>query len=172
MPGAKVDRYWGKIRDAQRRIAEEVPGVCIVPTTDLSMSDEIHNNSGSNVIIGYRMAMAAMKLVYKMPGQTAPAIRACKYVDEMHLVLRFDPDFEIYDIDDTAYGLDVEDETGLIPCKKAIGGQGIIHLETERAYQLPAKFHAYWRCSLPSFLIKDFTGMPMLSCYDVAIERD
>ena len=172
MPDAKVDRYWGKIRDAQRRIAEDVPGVCIVPTTDLSMSDGIHNNSGSNVIIGYRMAMAAMKFVYKMPGQAAPAMRACKYVDETHLVLQFDPDIEMYDMDDTAYGLDVEDETGLIPCKKAIAEQNIIQIETERAYHLPAKFHAYWRCSLPSFLIKDFTGMPMLSCYDVAIERD
>lgn len=165
----ETDRYWGIIRDAQRRIAVDVTGVCIVPSMDLPMSDGIHNNSGANTIIGYRMAMAAMKFIYGRTGQAAPEPRSVKYIDRTHLEVTVDPCFRMFTMDDTAHGIDVEDSSGIIPCKKATAGYGRIVLETERPYSLPAKFHAYWRTLLPSLFIKDYVGMPMLACYNMEI---
>ena len=165
------DRYWGTVRDAQRRLTEDLPKVYIVTVMDLPMSDGIHNNSGANIIIGHRMAMAALKFIYDKPGQAAPALRSCEYVDETHVRLTFDKEFLMHPMFGIAYGLDVEDESGIIPCKKAVGGYGVLELETERPYVHPARFHAYWRRQLPSFLIKDYVGMPMLACYNVGIKK-
>lgn len=116
--------------------------------------------------------MAAMKNIYNKPGQSAPAMHACEYVDDTHLKLYFDKDIYMFTMDDTAYGMDVEDEGGLIPCKKAVGSYGILELETERPFTLPAKFHAYWRCNLPSLLVRDMHGLPLLGCYNVEIKRN
>ena len=115
--------------------------------------------------------MAALKFIYHKPGQAAPALQSCEYVDETHVRLTFDKEFLMYPMDGTAYGLDVEDESGIIPCKKAVGGFGVLELETESPYVLRARFHAYWRCQLPSLLIKDYVGMPMLACYNVEIQN-
>ena len=115
--------------------------------------------------------MAALKFIYDKPGQAAPALRSCEYVDETHVRLTFDKEFLMHPMFGIAYGLDVEDESGIIPCKKAVGGYGVLELETERPYVHPARFHAYWRRQLPSFLIKDYVGMPMLACYNVGIKK-
>lgn len=163
------DRSWGIIRDAQRRLADDMFGVSIVTVSDLPMSDGIHNSTSANIVIGHRMAMVAMKNIYKQRGQSAPALRSCEYVDETHLKLTFDSNFCMCPPDRTAYGLDVEDESGIIACKKAVGGYGVLELETDHPYTLPARFHAYWRSDLPSLLIRDYIGMPMLSCYNVEI---
>lgn len=34
------DRYWGTVRDAQRRLAEDIPGVHIISVMDIPMSME------------------------------------------------------------------------------------------------------------------------------------
>jgi len=167
-----ADRCWGMIRDAQRRIADDVAGVSVVSTMDLPLTDGIHNSAGANILIGCRMAMTVLKEIYGQPGLTAPAVRACTYVDETHLMLTFDEGMLMNSMDGLAAGMDVEDESGLIACRSVVCKGNTVCVETERPYTLPAKFHAYWRCNLPVLVVREYTGMPMLACYNVEITKD
>lgn len=169
----KVDRNWGIVRDAQRRLALDMEKVYVVPCHDLPLSDGIHNASSSNLVIGQRMAMVALKYIYNMPasGQSAPIPRKASFVDETHFYLHFDEGFRIYTLDSRADGIDIEDEIGLIPCKNAWGHGNKMFVETERPYTLPAKLHVYWQAELPSFIAKDRIGQPVLACYGMDIEE-
>lgn len=169
----KNDRYWGTVRDAQRRLSLDMEGVYLVPCHDLPLSDGIHNASSANLIMGQRMAMAALKYIYKMPhlGQSAPIPRSASFDDETHLFINCDKEFRIYTLDSRADGIHVEDETGLIPCKNSWGHGDRIYIETERPYKLPAKVHVYWQTEIPSFITRDRTGQPLLACYGMEIEK-
>lgn len=50
------DACWGMVREAQRRAAKEIPGVSLLTTTNLSLSDDIHNSAASNVTLGEKLA--------------------------------------------------------------------------------------------------------------------
>lgn len=54
---------WGGVRNQQRRLAAEVPGVRMVPTIDLPLSDIIHIGWEGHKILGMRMARIALPLV-------------------------------------------------------------------------------------------------------------
>ncbi len=168
-----IDRRWGMVRDAQRRIAEDMNGVYVIPTLDLPLSDGVHNCSSSNVIIGQRMALSALKFIYGLNGEYAPAPRKVTYTDETHAVVWFDECFRMFTLGARGDGMHIEDENGIIPCKAAYGDMNnSIRVETERPFTLPAKFHGYWRANLPSLIAKDRIGQPMLSCYGMEIEKE
>ncbi len=50
------DACWGMVREAQRRAAKEIPGVSLITTTNLSLSDDIHNSASANVSLGEKLA--------------------------------------------------------------------------------------------------------------------
>ena len=52
------------IRDAQRRAANKIENVFIVPSIDLPVCDGIHNSGMSNSVIGQRLADLASKYIY------------------------------------------------------------------------------------------------------------
>jgi hypothetical protein len=168
----EIDRCWGMVRDAQRRIGDDVPNVFVVPSVDIPMSDGIHNSSGGNTLLGYRMALVALKGIYGMTGLSAPSIRGAEYVDDTHVHAYFDECYKIYGMDCNADGIHIEDATGLIPCKSAVGSYGVLMIETQRPFTLPAKIHGYWNCGIPSLLARDYTGLPILSFYGVEIKEN
>ena len=53
------DDAWGLVREAQRRAAIEIPKVYIMTTTNLPLSDGIHNSAMSNLVLGERLAKQA-----------------------------------------------------------------------------------------------------------------
>ena len=165
------DRYWGRIRDAQRRLAEDVEGVYVVPCYDLPLSDGIHNNSGANLIIGQRMALSALKNIYGLSGQNAPMPRKAVMEDSTHAVIYFDEGYRMFTLDARGDGLNIEDAKGIINCAHAWVEGNKVRVETEKAFTLPAKFHAYWRTDLPKLAPKDRVGQPMIACYDMNIEE-
>jgi hypothetical protein len=55
---------WGTVREQQRIAARDIPHVSIVPAIDCPLSDEIHNSPAGNLILGERMARAAIATVY------------------------------------------------------------------------------------------------------------
>lgn len=59
-----ADRRFAEIREAQRK-AGAIPGVTVIPSLDLTLSDEIHNNSASNNSLGERIAFTALGQIYK-----------------------------------------------------------------------------------------------------------
>ena len=62
--GLPFDEGWGTIREAQRQAARKIPGISIVPAIDCSLSDGIHNTAAANVVLGERLAAAALRDIY------------------------------------------------------------------------------------------------------------
>jgi sialate O-acetylesterase len=54
---------WDGLREQQRRLAAEVPGVRMVPAADLALSDGIHIGWDGHKILGVRMARVALPQV-------------------------------------------------------------------------------------------------------------
>lgn len=165
------DRYWGIVRDAQRRAGLELDGVYTVPSIDLPVTDGIHDSSGANVIIGERLADAALKCVYGKAGQTAPAVTGAEYIDSTHIKVFISPCIQAYTMDNFAFGMDIEDESGIIPCTTAYTADGGLTVASSREFSLPAKFHYAWRTQPPVFAARDMHGLPLLACYGVEILR-
>ncbi|MDD6478376.1 MAG: sialate O-acetylesterase [Oscillospiraceae bacterium] len=165
----EVDRYWAKLKDAQRRAALEIEDVFVVPSSDCAVNDGIHNSSTANVIIGERLALTALSGVYGRSGRLAPNVLSAKRVDTNSIFIEFGEEFYVRAMDNKGFGLNIEDKDGIIDCVSAVPkGKGLL-ITAERDFQLPASFHAVWRCNTPAFIPKDVYGMPMLSCYGVEI---
>lgn len=164
----ECDRYWGLVRDAQRRAAVEIDGVYVVPAIDGCLSDGIHNDSSTNVVIGERLADTALCKLYGKIGRTAPNIVSAEYVDETNVFIKFDNPY-VHAMDDKAYGLNVEDAEGLADCVSAVVCDGGLMVTCARKFTLPARFHALWRSDPPAYMPRDIFGMPMLACYGVNI---
>lgn len=54
------DESWGMVREAQRKASEEINSVYLMTTTNLSLSDGIHNSAMSNLVLGERLARQAL----------------------------------------------------------------------------------------------------------------
>ena len=169
----RMNRRWGMVREAQRKLSEDVKDLYVVPSLDLQLSDGVHNTSNANVVIGQRMALCALKYIYNMPhlGQSAPIPRSASYKDEKHFCLNCDKGFTLFTMETRADGIHVEDETGLIPCIHAYGAGSSLDIETERPYKLPAKVHVYWESYLPAVMSRDRNGQPIMACYGMEIEK-
>lgn len=50
------DEGWSMIREAQRKAAIEIPNVSVLATTNLPISDGIHNSAQANLVLGERLA--------------------------------------------------------------------------------------------------------------------
>ncbi|MCR5717364.1 MAG: sialate O-acetylesterase [Lachnospiraceae bacterium] len=66
--GGINDACWGMVRDAQRRAALMLPKVYLLTTTNLALSDGIHNSAMSNLVLGERLARQAL---YRLCGKDA-----------------------------------------------------------------------------------------------------
>ena len=58
--GWDVEPRWDRLREQQRQLAAEVPGVHMVPAADLALSDGIHVGWEGHKILGVRMARVAL----------------------------------------------------------------------------------------------------------------
>lgn len=168
----EADVEWGILREAQRQAARRIPGVYVVPAIDLANTDGIHNSSGSNVILGERMAMIYLHGEKGMPGMFAPDVEKVVRVDDMHLFVQMSDGSDVVTMDNSAKGMDAEDEDGLIPCVKAEARDGGLLLSLSRACAKRVRLHMLWRTTPPAFQPRGRHGLPMLSCYGVeAVEE-
>ena len=165
------DIGWGMIRDAQRRAMLEIPDVFTIPSLDLPVTDGIHNSSGANVLIGERLANAALHYIYHKPGQSAAAVLGAEAVDDTHILVHITPGHRVRAMDNLPIGMNAEDEDGLIECTEAVAVQDGLLVNTERPYTLPAQFHYAWRSQPPVFAVRDLYDMPLLACYGVEIRQ-
>ncbi|MBE6541444.1 MAG: sialate O-acetylesterase [Ruminococcaceae bacterium] len=161
---------WGLVVDAQRRAGLEIPDVYVVPSMDLTTLDGVHNNSASNIVIGERLANAALAGIYKKPGQTAVSIIGAEMIDETHVLLKMTPNHHIYTPGNVADGMNVEDSEGIVSCEHAKENEEGVVIRTSRPYSLPAKFHYAWNGTPPTFFIREAYDMPVLACYGIEIE--
>ncbi len=165
------DRFWGLVREAQRRAAIEIKDVFTVPTLDMHTIDGIHNTSAACVAIGERLASVLLKGIYNLPGSYAPSVKSVKKIDSDSILLTFYGNHMLRTMDNLADGINIEDEIGMMDCMKiTVCNDGAI-VQAEREIGRNAVFHAYWKRNVPSFFLRDIYGMPMLACYGVKIEE-
>lgn len=166
------DRFWGMVREAQRRAAAEIENVFVVPTVDMPTVDGIHNTSGACVIIGERLASAMLGGCYGLKGKSAPSVKEIRKVSSDTVLMKFFENNQMLrTMDNLADGINIEDEKGMMNCRKITVCDDGALVEGERDIIGKAVFHAYWRRNVPSFFLRDIYGMPMLACYGVEIEE-
>lgn len=103
--GDRRDDLWSAVREAQRKAAGMLHHVYVIPTTDLPLSDGIHNNSNANMIIGERMGyMALNKLYHKNVMCDAPDVRESWFEESGRIRVRFNVPYGVLD----TLGIDVE----------------------------------------------------------------
>lgn len=167
--GEDRERRWGLVREAQRQAALQIPDCFVVPTIDMTTIDGIHNSSASCIVIGERMASTMLKGCYGMAGAFAPNVVSVKKLDSRTVLLKFKDTHMLRTMDDLAHGINIEDEKGMMDCVQIMACDEGAKVVGERDIEGEAVFHAYWQREVPSFLIRDIYGMPMLACYNVKI---
>ena len=142
-PDPDADRRWSQVRDAQRQVARQTPGIAVVPALDLPLSDHIHTSPAGNMLLGERLAQAALGLVYgrglswKAPDLARARRRGNRVVLEFeNVVSRMDA------IDSGANSFRVEDESGEVPMAEVVHTQDHrLELVLERPLQGAARVH-------------------------------
>lgn len=106
------------VRNAQREAARELPGVYMIPSLDCTLSDVIHNNAVSNVMLGERLAKQVLANLYGRPFLgNAPDFKEAS-VRGTELRVQFAPVYgflEAYEAKPEELMLRVRDKQGVIP---------------------------------------------------------
>ncbi len=168
------DRGWSLVREAQRRAARELPGVAVVPALDLPLSDGIHTSPAGNLILGERLARAALGLVYGRPvDYRAPDIRrAARSADGTCVELEFDhvrSRLEPLDLVSQCFAVEANGEAVTIRATRFPGGNRVrLHLEKPLAGA--AVVHGAGGAAPPPVPLDVERQMPILAFCDVPVE--
>ncbi len=169
------DSRWGMIREAQRQAARKIPNCYIVPTSDIPLSDPIHNSAQGNLLLGERIARLALSEVYhqSLPFTSASLKRAFRRTaDSIGLV--FDGLLGILEgFTDDLKKLDftVSDKNGRIDISGCYFGADEVYITLEREPE--------GNCTIGCGNTRDPAGiipmdvqtyMPILSFSDVVVE--
>lgn len=171
------DKHWGKLREAQRQAALHIPGIYIVPTLDLGLSDGIHNNSAGNMALGERLAKVALHELYGFHIQChAPNILSAVQVEPNELHLKFD---HIYYRLDTR-GIDENKLPFTVTCGEEtysimnyrVCNKDTMVLTLDRPLEGDCFVHGAFEKNPEVFVPFDVgTHLPMLSFYEVKVEK-
>ena len=159
--------YWAPIREAQRRAANEIENVFVVPSLDLTVNDAIHNSSSSNMVLGERLARVALEGYYKkFTYGFAPDIVSAVCRDYV-LTLSFSNVHHYLltlDVPAAECGFTVEDETGKIKAVYYSGEDNRITLKLERKPEGRALVSFAKTCCLKTAPPMDVgSGLPILA---------
>jgi hypothetical protein len=165
---------WAIIREAQRMAARNIQNVFVVPAFDLSLNDAIHNSSPSNIVIGERLARAALEGYYKKPIiGFAPDISSAVCRGDI-LTLSFDNVrhyLSTLDVPAADCGFVVEDEKGAIALTYYSSEENRIILKLERIPEGKACVSfakTSCRCFIPPVDLG--SGLPILTFDNMEIE--
>ncbi|MHB0856372.1 MAG: sialate O-acetylesterase [Anaerolineae bacterium] len=170
----EADRGWTMLREAQRQAAATIPGVVVVPTLDLPLSDLIHTGPSGNLLLADRLAQAALGAVYgRAVVYRAPeAVEARRMEGDRAVLLRFAPVTSRMDnIDVTAQPFRVEDDAGEVPVSQVLypGGARVQLLLGRDLGEHPVVHGAYGLA--PDTAPVDMERlMPMLGFYGLKVE--
>jgi hypothetical protein len=140
---AGADRYWSQVREAQRQVPKQVPVVAVVPTLDLPLSDLIHLSPAGNMLLGERLARAALGMVYgRGIAWKAPDLVAVRSKDGRVELDFVNVESRMDSIDVQANAFRIEDEGGQVPVTEVIYPQdNRVELVLGRALQGKATVH-------------------------------
>lgn len=164
-PTPEGDLAWSLVREAQRLAARRIPNVAVVPTLDLPLSDGVHTSAIGNMLLGGRMARAALGLVY---GDSAPwkppDIADAKLTNGgLTITLTFDNvTSRIGQYDPSHNGFRVEDEAGLARIEKTDWPGASVVLTLGRPVSYSAKVHGGYGESPALVPVDAERAMPIL----------
>lgn len=123
-PAGGKDESWSAVREAQRRAARQMPGVYMVPSIDLPLSDAIHLSAQANCLLGERTARMALAKTY---GRSricmAPDVR-CARLENADRVSLFVDNISSrlynYNVETADLPFFVEDGAGTVPITDAV----------------------------------------------------
>ena len=165
-------RRWTQVREAQRQVARTDKCVAVVPTFDLSLTDLIHTSPAGNMLIGERLARAALGLVHAKPVEyRAPDLQTATRVDDQTIELHFSPVTSRLDsIDLTSQGFRVEDEAGEVPVSQVIYPQDArAQLKLGRPLQGKAQVHGGWGYNPATVPMDMERVLPILGFYGAEV---
>ncbi len=167
------DRGWSRVREAQRQVARQMPGVAVVPTFDLPLSDGIHTSPAGNMLLGERMARAALGAFYARPtAYLAPDLQSAHATDGGTVVhLEFAPVTSRIDtIDPTANPFRVEDSDDLVPITRVAYPQdATVRLELARPLCGPAVVHGGFGLDPETMPMDMERFLPLLGFYGAPV---
>ncbi len=114
-PSDEGERGWSKVREAQRQVARTVKGVAVVPSLDLPLSDLVHISAAGNLMLGHRLALAALGMVYGRDTEwRSTDLEGAKFAEKRSsILLSFSGVLSrVGTIDVTSTGFKVVDGTG------------------------------------------------------------
>lgn len=167
---------WGSVREAQRQAARVISNIYVVPALDCSLSDDIHNSSAANIMLGERLAKMALSKIYaKKYACCAPDLSRAVLAGENKICLMFD---NVYGrlstfgmcIDEMPFTVvDEEGKAGITNCEVKDGNT--IVLELDRKLKGKVFVHGAYEQNPKYFLPHDIeTHLPMLAFYRVKLE--
>lgn len=161
---------WGMIREAQRRAAEEIENVFVVPTTDCTLSDAIHLSASANLVLGERLAGVALRRLYGKPyGYEAPNIKTACLTGADSIRLTFAPVYNrLYAFEEPPeqLPLTVEDKEGRIRVVSYTLEKAAVILRLERPAGPECTVSGAADMNPPWFTPVDFAShIPILSFY-------
>ena len=171
------DEAWGIVREAQRTAAKIIPGVYVLSSTNLGLTDGIHNHSHANLAAGERMASLCGYVLLGLEKFLAPDLSQAVYQDHK-VTLVFDhvrTMLMLYGRGASPYGIRIRDEAGEVEIvsvrRDALRPNALI---AEPGRKLEGKiFVSYaWEAN-PTFLppVDEGTSLPVLSFYEVPVGR-
>lgn len=168
------DDSWGAIREIQRQMPAQIPGVYVVPAEDLPLSDGLHNSSSGNVTLGRRMARQCLNVLYLFQELfQAPDVKSVD-LNGKRLSVHF-ADVQgnwilITNKKDTRLFFTVRDEHGNVPVDSIEVLDTTIVLTLERGISsncyLSGGFEANPTYNLP---IDSVTQLPALAFYKIPV---
>jgi hypothetical protein len=166
---------WGMIREAQRRAAEDIENVFVVPTTDCTLSDAIHLSASGNLVLGERLAGVALRRIYgKRYGYEAPNIKSVCRTGADGIRLTFAPVYNrLYAFDEAPEQLPftVEDREGWIRVVSYTIEKDALTLRLERPAGPECTVSGAADMNPPWFTPVDFAShIPILSFYRFPVE--
>lgn len=171
----ELDRQWGMVREAQVAAADCDENIHIIPSTDVSLYDFIHNSAEGNLVIGERAARCALSEIYGRKTEwKAPRVCKAKQISGDSLEVFFDRVYNWinpYDVDASLLPFEAEDEKGLIKCIYYETKRDSIVMRFERELGQNASLHGMWRMNPGPCVPWDCMRLPMLSFYGFSVEK-
>ena len=166
---------WGRFREVQRQAAKHLNKVYIVPAHDLQLTDNVHNSSSANLVIGQRVAYSVLQngLGIALPGR-APNLSQARQTDGHTIDMTFDDvqgGLSARQAPPGSLAIDVRDREGAVPLKEISAWKNIVRIKTARPLQGKVTVSAaagYDHTGRPPH--DTASGMPLLAFYDAAVE--
>ena len=176
------------VREAQRRAALSIPAVSVLPTTNLSQSDSVHNSAQANVALGIRLARQCACVLngaeeFEAPDFDGAVIAEQEEKERLGLqgtwlritFAHVKNCFMLYSANGRDSGFTLEDSAGPVEIKSIRANRedkNRVYLELDREPGEAAMLSFAWEADpvkLP--MVDEVTYMPPLSFYRISLEQ-